>query len=331
MATRARFEIATCAAAFLGLCLAATAVRAEGPTGGTTDVTVETPAVGSDTPATEPFDDRWRMQLPPYQMNVKGHWWDPYNQNVLKGDIPILGNDIFVKLTGISKTNVEGRSTPFPSGVSTKDPGSFDFFGNRNAVVFDQKFVTRFEMQKGSTAFKPFEWQIVLEGAYDINLLETWENGLVDPDVRDGTDRLTTHAALQEAFIEVHLADTSVNYDFLSTKIGRQPFNSDFRSLLFADVNQGVRFFGNANSNRYQYNLLYFYPAEKDTNSDLNTFGLRDQQIAIANLYIQDFLTLGYTRSRILPWSLDGGNEGSANYALVLRKKEARRMKQSRP
>lgn len=32
------------------------------------------------------------------------------------------------------------------------------------------------------------------------------------------------------------------------------------------------------------------------------------------------FLTLGYTRSRILPWSLDGGNEGSANYALVLRK-----------
>lgn len=31
------------------------------------------------------------------------------------------------------------------------------------------------------------------------------------------------------------------------------------------------------------------------------------------------FLTLGYTRSRILPWSLDGGKEGSANYALVLR------------
>ncbi|MBR7654239.1 hydantoinase B/oxoprolinase family protein [Brucella oryzae] len=32
------------------------------------------------------------------------------------------------------------------------------------------------------------------------------------------------------------------------------------------------------------------------------------------------FLTLGYTRSRILPWSLNGANEGSANYALVLRK-----------
>jgi N-methylhydantoinase B len=31
------------------------------------------------------------------------------------------------------------------------------------------------------------------------------------------------------------------------------------------------------------------------------------------------FLTLGYTRSRIVPWALDGANEGSANYALVMR------------
>lgn len=31
------------------------------------------------------------------------------------------------------------------------------------------------------------------------------------------------------------------------------------------------------------------------------------------------FLTLGYTRSRILPWALDGGEEGSSNHALVMR------------
>ena len=31
------------------------------------------------------------------------------------------------------------------------------------------------------------------------------------------------------------------------------------------------------------------------------------------------FLTIGYTRSRIKPWALNGGNEGSTNYALVLR------------
>jgi N-methylhydantoinase B len=32
------------------------------------------------------------------------------------------------------------------------------------------------------------------------------------------------------------------------------------------------------------------------------------------------FLTLGYTRSRIKPWAVDGGQEGSPNYALVMRK-----------
>jgi N-methylhydantoinase B len=31
------------------------------------------------------------------------------------------------------------------------------------------------------------------------------------------------------------------------------------------------------------------------------------------------FLTLGYTRSKIVPWSLDNANEGTANYALVMR------------
>ncbi|MCC6764930.1 MAG: hypothetical protein IT293_09730 [Deltaproteobacteria bacterium] len=310
MATRARYDVAPLVAcAVLACAFAAPTARAEDAPGGGPSVTIESPAVGSNTPATEPFEDRWRMELPPYQLNAKGHWWDPYNQNVLKGDIPILGEDIFLKLTGISKTSVEGRGAPSPSGVSTEDPSSFDFFGNRNAILFDQKFVTRFELQKGQTSFKPFEWQIVLEGAYDVNLLATGENGIVDPDVRDATDRLTTHAALQEAFVEIHLADTSVNYDFLSTKIGRQPFNSDFRSLLFSDVNQGIRFFGNANSNRYQYNLAYFYPAEKDTNSDLNTFGLRDQQIAIGNLYIQDFLKLGYTTQFSFHYLNDDGKD----------------------
>jgi hypothetical protein len=55
--------------------------------------------------------------------------------------------------------------------------------------------------------------------------------------------------------------------------------------------------------------LLYFNPAEKDTNSDLNTFGLRDQHIAIANLYIQDFLTLGYTTQFSFHYLNDNGKE----------------------
>ncbi len=226
--------------------------------------------------------------------NPQGPWYDPYNQNVLKGDYPILGQDIFLRLTGIART--ESRR-PFGADPERRQrqivPGSFNFFGNDNALIFDQKFAAKIELQKGATAFKPFDWQVVVEGVVDVNHLGVFENGVVSPDVVDGTSRTTNDAALQEASSEVHLMDLSANYDFVSAKIGRQPFNSDFRSLIFSDINQGVRLFGSANGNRYQYNLLYFYQAEKDTNSELNTFDLRDQQIAIANLYVQDFLVLG--------------------------------------
>lgn len=310
MATRARVDLlCLTAGAILALVNVTAPARAEGPPGGGPVVAVESPTVESNTPGSEVIDDRWRLSLPPYELNEQGHWWDPYHQNVLKGDYPIIGDDIFLKLTGISKTDIEGRSVPTPSSVSAADSHEFDFFGRHNAAILDQKFVTRFEMQKGSTSFKPFEWQIVLEGVGDVNQLWTQENGVVDPDVRDGTNRTTTHAALQEAFVEIHLVNTSVNYDFISSKIGRQPFNSDFRSLMFSDINQGVRIFGSANANRYQFNLVYFNPAEKDTNSDLNTFGLRDQNIAIGNLYIQDFLKLGYTTQFSFHYLNDNGKD----------------------
>ncbi len=264
------------------------------------------PAEEGDEAGAVPIEDRWRIEPPPYELNTKGHWWDPYNQNVLKGDYPIYGDDIFFKMTGISKTIAEGRSAPLPSTPSAEDPGSFDFFGQSDTIIYDQKFVLRAELQKGSTAFMPFEWQAVFEGVVDVNHLGVFEN-VVSPDVRDGTSRTTDDAAVQEASLEIHLANLSSNYDFVSSKIGRQPFNSDFRSLIFSDVNQGARIFGSANGNRYQYNLLYFYQAEKDTNSELNSFKLRHQHIAIANLYMQDFLALGYQQQLSVLYNGDRG------------------------
>lgn len=264
------------------------------------------PAEEGDEAGAVPIEDRWRIEPPPYELNTKGHWWDPYNQNVLKGDYPIYGDDIFFKMTGISKTIAEGRSAPLPSTPSAEDPGSFDFFGQSDTIIYDQKFVLRAELQKGSTAFMPFEWQAVFEGVVDVNHLGVFEN-VVSPDVRDGTSRTTDDAAVQEASLKIHLANLSSNYDFVSSKIGRQPFNSDFRSLIFSDVNQGARIFGSANGNRYQYNLLYFYQAEKDTNSELNSFKLRHQHIAIANLYMQDFLALGYQQQLSVLYNGDRG------------------------
>ena len=59
-----------------------------------------------------PIPDRWRIGFPTgYRNNVGGfgHIWDPYNQNVLKGDYPIIGNDTFMVLTGTSDTLVDAR------------------------------------------------------------------------------------------------------------------------------------------------------------------------------------------------------------------------------
>ena len=254
-----------------------------------------------------PIDDRWRIEPPPYDLNVKGHWWDPYNQNVLKGDYPVIGEDIFLRLTGISKTNVEGRSAPTPSTPSAVNSGSFQFFGQNDAVIADEKVAIKAELQKGQTSFKPFEWQATFLGVFNTNYLGLFENGGVNPDVKEGTSRTTFDAAVQEASFEYHLVNVSTNYDFISSKIGRQPFNSDFRSLIFSDINQGVRLFGSANGNRYQYNLLYFFQAEKDTNSGLNSFDARHQHVAVANLYVQDLPVLGLTQQFSIHYDFDDG------------------------
>ncbi len=58
---------------------------------------------------------------------------------------------------------------------------------------------------------------------------------------------------------------------------------------------RGCGFFGNFESNRWQYNLAYFNLLEKNTNSGLNSLALRNQQVIIGNVYRQDFLFQGYT------------------------------------
>jgi hypothetical protein len=265
-------------------------------------------------PDSAPLPDRWRITPPPYEKNVTGHWWDPYNQNVLKGDFPIWGQDIFTRLTAATKIELEGRSLPTASGASATDPGDFQFFGNGNGFVYDEKWAMRAELFKGNTAFEPFAWQAVIEGVVDLNDLQLFENGAVSPNVVNGTSRLTSYASLQQAAIEYHIANLSNRYDFVSVKVGRQPFNADFRSLVFFDTNQGGRLFGSAGGNRYQWNLLYFYQAEKDTFSDLNSFDLRDQQIAIANLYVQDFLVLGWQHQFSATLDYDDGKKGGFVY-----------------
>ena len=264
-----------------------------------------------------PIPDRWRLGFPAWDRYpgqpgefpyVQGHWWDPYSQNVLKGDYPIVGQHIFMNIAAISDTLFEARRLPVPSDVSSARAGSAEFFGRGEQLFVNQNFILSFELFHGDTAFKPRDWEVRLTPVFNVNYLDTQETGIVNIDVRKGTDRTDGHVALQEAFLEIHLADVSPNYDFVSIRGGIQGFTSDFRGFIFSDNELGVRLFGNFGSNRNQWNIVYFSMLEKDTNSGLNTFDSRDQNVVIANFFRQDFIWPGYTAQLSLHFNNDNAS-----------------------
>jgi hypothetical protein len=272
-------------------------------------------------------------------------WWHPYYQSRLKGDLPVWGQDKFLNLTATSDTFAEFRSVPTPSAVSSARPDSSEFFGQNDQIGIQQYFGFAAELFSGETVFKPAHWTFKVVPVFNVNYALVRENNQLAPDPRgilggpnqpgpnnqgvqnpadvgdllNGqltrlpdslsgtryTDRTRFMYALQEYFLEYHLADLSDNYDFFAIKAGNQAFNHDFRGFLFNDVNLGGRVFGNWDNNQWQYNLLGFDMREKDTFSGLNTFNQRDQRVFLANVYRQDFLRPGYTAQLSFAANLD--------------------------
>jgi hypothetical protein len=256
-----------------------------------------------------PVEDRWRIGFPEWDRYDQGHpfgkdypyktgyWWDPFNQNVLKGDYPIIGQHMFLNTTAEIRTLFDVRqvptgTTPFES---TARPFQEEFFGRPNQRALDQQFILSLDLFHGDASFKPVDARVKVTPIFDVNVLDVDELGVVNPNVLKGTQRSRTFMALEEYFVEAKLADLGPDYDFASVRAGAQPFTSDFRGFLFSDTNRGLRLFGTLFANRDQFNLVYFRQAEKDTNSGLNTFDDRGQDILIANYYRQDFIWAGYT------------------------------------
>lgn len=265
--------------------------------------------------------DRWRVGFPSWNRGTgyeapytHGRWWDPFNQNILKGDYPLFGQHVFFTFTATSETVVEGRRLYVPSNVSAADPLSEPFFGRGGQFFLNQNFILSATLFHGDTAFKPVDWQVKVTPVINLNYLATRETGLVNIDVRRGTTRFDSHFAFQELFGEVKLADVSPKYDFVSLRVGIQPFISDFRGFVFVDNQPGIRFFGNWASNLYQWNVAAFTLLEKDTNSRLNTvFESRHQYVVIANLYRQDFIKRGYTIQGSIHYSDDHAGRSDEN------------------
>jgi hypothetical protein len=266
-----------------------------------------------------PIPDRWR--LADTLGLVQERWWDPYNQNTLKGDkpafegwcVPGLGSllgeaptDCFVVLTAISDTVFEPRSFPTPTGVqSTNRPDTNDLFGATDQFLLNQNLIHSIALINGNTTFRPQDLELRFTGVLNVNYTEVEEDRVLHVDPDDGNTRLDWFYGVQEAFVDYHLGDLNDRYDFYSTRVGVQPFSSDFRGFLFQDNQLGARLFGTFDNNLWQWNVAWFRRLEKDTNSGLNdvTQEIRDDDVFVANIYHQDFPILGFTSQASLVWN----------------------------
>ncbi|MBL0922857.1 MAG: hypothetical protein IBJ12_00100 [Sphingomonadaceae bacterium] len=253
-----------------------------------------------------PIPDRWR--LVETLGLVKERWYDPYNQNTYKGDrpinpakvpwLPIKGKDWFIVASAVSDSVVEARTFPIPVGVQTTErPGDIDVFGRDGSEVYSQTFIVGAALIKGLTAYKPpdIEYRVTL--ALNANYVNVPEKRVLFVEPSKPSRRFDHFVGVQELFLDYHIRNTSDRYDFESIRVGIQPFQSDFRGFLFNDQQLGIRYFGNRDNNRWQYNLAAFWRLEKDTNSGLNSVVQRPRNdwLFIANLYRQDLPIPGLT------------------------------------
>jgi hypothetical protein len=241
-----------------------------------------------------PIPDRWRLVD---ALGYKDRWYDPYNRNVLKADKPIHGEDWFFNLGIIADTVYEDREVATPVGLqSSNNPGDLDVLGNYNQSLLNENLAVEFVYYKGDTTFKPPEYEFRFIPVFNYNRTRIDEILGLNVDPKEGQTRTDNHVGIQALFVDKHLRNVSDYYDFDSIRFGIQPFSSDFRGFLFQDSPFGIRLFGNRDNNKYQYNLALFRRLEKDTNSGLNDVGvkLRDDDLFIANLYLQDKPTLGF-------------------------------------
>jgi hypothetical protein len=277
-----------------------------------------------------PIPDRWRLSETLGLVHTR--WWDPYNQNTLKGDRPICvtadesearehslgcrvhrllglqGSDWFFVANAIADTVFEPRSFPIPGGVqTTENSGEDDVFGRDNSIVAAQTLILSASLIKGSTAFLPpdIEYRITL--AAQANYVDVPERRVLSVRPSNHSQRFDYALGVQEFFVDKDLHHSSDRFDFYSLRIGIQEFQFDFRGFLFQDNQLGIRLFGNRDNNRWQFNLAAIWRLEKDTNSGLNNIlqTPRSDWVLHANLFRQDFPVPGFTSEASLTWNIN--------------------------
>lgn len=237
--------------------------------------------------------DRWRLLY-------AGKWYDPYNQNILKADVPIFGqphHPWFLEISAVADSQFEFRNLPTGvGGPSTVSSGRLNTFGGYKQFTMAENLLFSFSMIRGNTSFMPPEFEFRFTPVVNVNYADIQEQSGLRVDPEFGSERTDNHFGIQELFADVHLTNISDRYDFISTRIGIQSFVSDFRSFVYNSQEPGVRLFGDWDNNKWQYNLAWFSRLDKDTNTGLNTvFEQRYEDVFIGNLYRQDLFAIGHT------------------------------------
>ena len=143
--------------------------------------------------------------------------------------------------------------------MSTARPNSSEFFGRSDQLFWSQRFFHRHRslqrrdrIQAGRMgAAIPWRLQPQLHRRGGAQRGES-ESARRARRAKRNSSRCRKRSAKSTSAI------LSNNYDFISSRVGIQPFVSDFRGFIFNDTNLGVRIFGNYDNNRWQYNVAAF-------------------------------------------------------------------------
>jgi hypothetical protein len=226
--------------------------------------------------------DRWRVID---QIGVPATLVNPYaTNNLLKGDRPLLdrpifGGNWFFNGTATSNTLLESRRIPVSAvqGTPFLDPRQQQF--NSQTLSIDTV------LYRGDTIFQPPDLQFRFTPTFNYSSTHT-----------NGQQVSTNTFGAQALFVEEHLRDVSANYDFDSVRVGIQAVNSDFRGFILADQPVGIRVFGTRDNDVYQYNVGVFRPLPKNAARQAEFgAGFPDNDIVLANLYVQDLFRPGLT------------------------------------
>jgi hypothetical protein len=240
--------------------------------------------VAEETPEIRPVRSRWRT------VNVEGHpeltyrLWDPFGQNLLKGDFPVRGS-WFMEVSALNTVVYKSRRNLDFSQVFSDQiaAGSLRFVSHNS--FYAENVIFGAELRRHDDAFVPSGFRLRINGAadfkHDANALFTGSDG---------------NAHLFDAFVDARLADFGRdNFDLLFLRGGFQGFRSDFHGLVFNDVGLGGRLFGEAKKNRLRYDIAYFKLFNKNPVSGFIDFHEPSRhQVAIGRITWEDFLALGW-------------------------------------